>query len=44
VLEGHIRAGRPCGLVFLDLNGFKRINDQQGHAAGDAVLQCVARR
>jgi diguanylate cyclase (GGDEF)-like protein len=32
---------RHCALVAMDLDGFKPINDQHGHAAGDAVLQGI---
>lgn len=33
----------PLGLVFADLNGMKRLNDTEGHAAGDLLLKRAAR-
>lgn len=36
------RYGRPLSLLYIDLDGFKTINDQQGHAAGDVLLQRTA--
>lgn len=38
------RADKPLALFFLALDGFKRVNDQHGHDAGDCVLTTVANR
>jgi diguanylate cyclase (GGDEF)-like protein/PAS domain S-box-containing protein len=43
-IEMAKRSGARLALAFIDLNGFKGINDRVGHAAGDAVLAETARR
>jgi diguanylate cyclase (GGDEF)-like protein len=44
LLVGDTSSARPTAVAFIDLNGFKSINDQRGHAVGDTLLQSVARR
>jgi diguanylate cyclase (GGDEF)-like protein len=47
VLAGEVersrRFGQPVGLVLLDIDDFKKVNDGYGHPAGDLVLREVAR-
>ena len=40
----HRRSGRALGVVLLDVDHFKRVNDCHGHGVGDQVLHEVAQR
>jgi diguanylate cyclase (GGDEF)-like protein len=40
-IERSRRSGEPFVLAFVDVDGLKQLNDRDGHAAGDALLQAV---
>jgi diguanylate cyclase (GGDEF)-like protein/PAS domain S-box-containing protein len=41
-LAGSVRTARPVGVLYIDLDGFKVVNDSAGHASGDRALVHVA--
>jgi diguanylate cyclase (GGDEF)-like protein len=43
-IQEAARHGHPLAVLFIDLDGFKRINDEFGHAMGDELLNTVAGR
>ena len=44
LLSGSERRAQQLALLFIDVDGFKAINDAEGHAAGDTTLRLLAER
>ena len=44
VLQKRLETAKPTTLIFIDLDGFKSVNDTHGHKAGDDALVAIADR
>jgi diguanylate cyclase (GGDEF)-like protein len=44
ISEAESKRDMGFGVLYIDLNGFKRVNDEMGHSAGDILLEAVASR
>ena len=42
IVNGKYTFGNPYGIVFIDMNGLKTVNDKEGHLAGDNLLKAAA--
>lgn len=43
-IERAVRRGRPFALAYVDIDGFKPVNDVHGHHCGDLLLKSIAQR
>jgi len=42
LIDGAHRSGKPLSLIMIDIDNFKRFNDEHGHQSGDSALRCAA--